>query len=306
MNQIQSEEGKDHEKDYFHCFGSCSFCFLAAITSVTDGDWDNPEIWDSNSVPSAMDDVIVTRLITIGETASCNNLTLSGGDAMVRNHQMLNGTLNIYGDLVSTGWIASNNVSSRNLTCNLYGNLNIITTSHLNSEVLGRENRTWCMDEDSYLSVWSSINIASTIDTIFATGDINISCSHASANTMLGVTDSLYTIVMQDPVTRLAHNLRLKNTTVQYGRFIGNGSNTLIWDNNRNGYLQYSCLNDMSVSTVSTMLVAHGVVFITLQTMAQSTISARHRTLELHGAFTNNGSIRSNPGGYNLNLKLFW
>lgn len=295
------------KKTIFTALAVAVFCFLAAITSVTDGDWDNPEIWDSNSVPSAMDDVIVTRLITIGETASCNNLTLSGGDAMVRNHQMLNGTLNIYGDLVSTGWIASNNVSSRNLTCNLYGNLESyynFTPGTLN--VLGSGNRTWCMDEDSYLSVWSSINIASTIDTIFATGDINISCSHASANTMLGVTDSLYTMVMQDPVTRLAHNLRLKNTTVQYGRFIGNGSNTLIWDNNRNGYLQYSCLNDMSVSTVSTMLVAHGVVFHNITNNGTIyNLSSANRTLELHGAFTNNGSIRSNPGGYNLNLNCF-
>ena len=111
------------KKSLFTALAALFFICVSAVTTLTDGSWDNPEIWDSGTIPTATDDVIVNRLVTIGALAECHNLTLQGSDSMVRNNQQLNGTLSIFGDLVSTGWIASNNSGSRYLTCNLYGNL---------------------------------------------------------------------------------------------------------------------------------------------------------------------------------------
>ncbi len=56
--------------------------FISAITTITDGSWDDGNIWSSGVAPTAVDDVIVPRFVTIGEVSECHNLTLTGADAM--------------------------------------------------------------------------------------------------------------------------------------------------------------------------------------------------------------------------------
>lgn len=308
MLELDSYRGeKTMKKSLFTALAALFFICVSAVTTLTDGSWDNPEIWDSGTIPTATDDEIVNRLVTIGALAECHNLTLQGSDSMVRNNQQLNGTLNIFGDLVSTGWIASNNSGSRYLTCNLYGNLVSyynFTPGTLN--ILGSGNRTWNTGQDSYLSPWFSINVAATIDTVFASGDINIACSQTSVNGVFAGTDSVFVLVMQDPVSRTAHNLNIRNTTVQKAWIIGSGSNILTWDNNRSGYIQDVRIENISLNTVSTMLIANEVVLKDVTNNGTIyNLSSAHRILTLEGLFTNNGNLRCNPSGYNLNLNCY-
>ncbi len=277
---------------------------ISGISSLMDGSWNDPNIWSGGSVPTEDDDVIVGHLVTITGGASCHNLTMQSADSMVRNNYQTESILYIRGNLYSTGWIASNTSQGHHLTVNLFGNLESyynFSPGRLN--VLGSGNRYFALDADSFLSPHLNINIAATIDTIFATGNLNFGNSSTSGTTTVSCLDDNFHICLSDPATRLAHPMTISNCTVQNGVISGTGSNIVTWTNTRNGYANNLRLEQVQLNSPDSFQVTDSVTLSNV--VNNATIynhSSNNRTLSLEGEFTNNGNIRNHPSGYNLNI----
>jgi len=270
---------------------------LPCVTTLTDGSWHDPNVWQGGIVPSASDNVIITRLITITGNAECHDLTMQGADSMVRNNYQTNSTLTVYGNIMSTGWIASHAIYSNHLTVNLYGDLESyynFTPGTLN--MLGTGNRHWTLDDAYSLAPYLGINIAASIDTVFTGSNVNLSTSNTSYNTLIQGVDAPFVIALGGTGDRVAYNLAISNCTVQNGVILGSGTNSLTWTNTRNGYMRNLTLKDLNLMSGSSVLMLEGVLLNNI--ISSATIynySSNNQSLTLEGSFVNNGDIRSNP-----------
>jgi|TARA_B100000315_G_scaffold143031_1_gene132035 hypothetical protein len=93
-------------------FGLFSVLTAATITSVQDGDWDVPSTWDSASIPTSADDVIIANghTVTIPTMVSVEMLSLtinSGGALYAGNFRP---TLEVYGNWTNNGTFTAGNI----------------------------------------------------------------------------------------------------------------------------------------------------------------------------------------------------
>lgn len=59
---------------------------FSQTTSITDGDWNNPSIWSTSSVPGNNTNVIVGHNVTITTNAKCKNLTIN--DTLINSNSI--------------------------------------------------------------------------------------------------------------------------------------------------------------------------------------------------------------------------
>ena len=281
---------------------------LSAITSTTTGGaWHDTATWEEGIVPTQNDDVVIMGIVTIyTTTVSCHNLAVIGADSMVRNHELVNVTLNIYGDLTATGWLTSNTSNNYHLTVNLYGDLIAfynVRPSYLN--ILGSGNRNWTIGAGFPLMPYYELNVAATIDTIFAQSNLAIACSRPGNNLSFKSTSESVTLMLTTSGTRDVYNLSVANSFLENLVIVGGGSSVMTYTNN-NCHIKNTTLKNLSLQSPNSIYLESGVVFENVTNSATIyNYSNSDKTLTLSGNFVNNGDLRNHPSGHYLNLDAY-
>jgi hypothetical protein len=98
------------------------------ITSIADGNWNNPAIWSPMQVPTFADNVVVNNTIQIdlnNGTANCKTLNISSTGILGFDDISTNGSIAVNGDVIVNGIFVARNSTVGGRTLSLSGNLTV-------------------------------------------------------------------------------------------------------------------------------------------------------------------------------------
>ncbi len=289
-----------------------SFFFLlgfleAAVfhSTLAGGPWMDPETWQSTTFPGAEDDVFIHGIVTLFGQNYCNNLSVIGADAMLQASVTSSGTITVYGDLSTSGWISSSNY---NLTVNLYGDLDI--SYHFvpySFNWLGSGNRYLsCADNYQGINTRYQTTISTTIDTIFAVSDIYFAPGTSSRPLITGNGHKVV-LCLFDNNTRSTYNLYSRSCKLDNLIVLGNGNSIFNFNND-------SSLSDVSLLNCDLEnLVLNGAHQFESNCSIKNIVNNGNiynsaggsASLNQYASLVNNGQVGQAPYGYNFSLYSF-
>lgn len=225
-----------------------------------------------------------------------------GADAVIKAADNAHGSITVYGDLTSTGWVS--NSGSYNLTVNLYGNLSI--SYHFVPYAfnwLGAGNKVLSTyTESGYGLRARTTTIAEEVDAIYAATDICFK-SNSYTPVITGGTAQA-TFRLWDPATLQPHRLvssscRLEKLTVQGlegSEFNFNNSYSL-----SNVYMTDCNLADVTTTGIHALDTGCSLTNITNTGSIYNQASAS-RTVNQYGYLVNSGQIGQAPHGYQFTV----
>lgn len=155
MKQLLSTLHKKQEKHLFFQIGIIFlFCIffshstLAQISSITDGNWSNTNTWDTGTIPTATDDVVINHTVSIETGDSCHNIHIMESGTL-QNQLDASHTLTVEGSVTNYGVIM---VSNNNFTLNISGNIqNKGTWQNTTTNLTGQyEQYVWCQHDKKF------------------------------------------------------------------------------------------------------------------------------------------------------------
>jgi len=289
----------------------CLFLFFAGLSglnaaifhsTMAGGWWNDPDTWQSTTYPQAEDDVYIHGIVYTAGPAECHDLHVVGADAVIKAADNAHGSITVYGDLTSTGWVS--NSGSYNLTVNLYGNLSI--SYHFVPYAfnwLGAGNKVLSTySESGYGLRARTTTIAEEVDAIYAATDICFT-SNSYTPVITGGTAQA-TFRLWDPATLQPHRLvssscRLEKLTVQGmegSEFNFNNSYSL-----SNVYMTDCNLADVTTTGIHALDTGCSLTNITNTGSIYNQASAS-RTVNQYGYLVNSGQIGQAPHGYQFTV----
>ena len=298
---------KKHIVLVFFMFFVVGLLFCDTFVSTSEGgDWVDSDTWVNDQpgdYPGPVDDVIINGLVLVG-SVSCLNIDIQGGGSIL-NYPSTNCVLTTYGYFKNIGSIFHN--SSGSLTLNLYGDLEIhgiFLPNYL--KFLGSGDRQ-IMNFGNPIKATNSIQIASTVGTIYAASDLVF--ANGNANTALEIIglDTQATICLANPIARTVYDLqtigcRLNNIIIQ-------GGSTGVFTNQNPSSLgsvhHLNCLlEDVTLAGTHWFSDNCSISNIVNNAIIYNTISL-NKTLSLYGNTINHGEIRSSPQGGVLTVNIY-
>jgi hypothetical protein len=272
-------------------------------STVAGGWWMDPDTWQSTTYPGPDDDVYIHGIVFIVGENSCHDLHIIGADSMLKAGDLAAGTINVLGDLTSTGWVS--NSASYNLTVNLWGNLSI--NYHFVPQTFnwqGSGNRTLtCHDSYQGIKTRGTTTIAATIDTIFAASDIYFAPGGTSTPLITG--NGHYVVLfLYDPVTRTSYDLYSRSCRLDYLKIVGNGTNTFNFNNDSAlGNVNMANCDLQNLQLTGTHMFENGCTITGITNNGAIYNSPNGtRSLTQYGQLVNNGQIGQAPYGYSFSL----
>ncbi len=276
------------------------------VSTLTGGWWMDPDTWDSTGYPDADDDVIIRGIVFVVGENSCNNLTIQGSDAMLKCADNSHGTLTVYGDLSTSGWVTSS--ASYNLTLNLYGNLSLYynffphTFNWLGTGV----KNLFCLNSNFGIRTRNTTTISADIEAIQAISDIYILPGGSYTPVFKG-DNALVDLRLNDPVTRTSYNLNSRSCRLEYLRITGDGNSMFNFNNDSslNNVWMTNCeLHDLVTTGTQMFDTGCSITDITNDGSIYNATSGS-RDLYVYGSFTNNGQFGQSPYGYNFSAYCY-
>jgi len=271
-------------------------------STLAGGPWMDPETWQSTSFPGAEDDVFIHGIVTLYGQNYCHNLSVIGADAMLQASGTSSGTITIYGDLSTSGWISSSNY---NLTVNLYGDLDI--SYHFVPYAfnwLGSGNRYLsCADNYQGINTRYQTTISTAIDTIFAASDIYFAPGTGSRPLITGNGHKVV-LCLFDNGTRSTYNLYSRSCKLDNLIISGNG-NSICNFNNDSGLSDVSLLNcdlENLVLTGTHQFESGCSIYNIVNNGNIYNYAGGSASLNQYESLVNNGQIGQAPYGYNFSL----
>jgi len=263
----------------------------------------DPGTWQNPGYPDADDDVIINGIVHVIGENSCNNLSIVGSDAMLKSADNSHGTLTVYGNLTSSGWVTSS--ASYNLTLNLYGNLSIsynFVPHNFNWLGTGIKN-LFCLNSGFGIRTRNITAISPEIEAIQALSDISFLPGGTYTPVIKG-DGGIVDIRLFDPETRTAYNLNSRSCRLENLSFQGNGSSVFNFNNDStlsNVWMSNCQLEDLVTTGTHMFDTGCSVTDITNNGTIHNA-SSGSRSLNVYGAFTNNGQLGQDPWGYTFSV----
>lgn len=274
-------------------------------STAAGGSWSAWSTWGDEitiPIPDADDDVFIIGPVTVAGAVACHNLTVDGSGAELRNGYDEYGTVNIGGNLalLNDGKILCDTYQNRHITVNLAGNFSQAGLCQPQTfNFTGSPGHHLAQSPGYSLAPYLNITVPAGA-TLYIDTDFAVSSSHASdnANFNWSSTTSNYNLVLAESA-----DLAFTNVILQRANISGDGTNDLLWNNSRNGYMYYCALSDLAIQgEISfragcslTDAVNHGI----LQN-ADNTSTA----LSISGDFANYGTLRNHPDVFLLTVNV--
>lgn len=275
-------------------------------STIAGGWWGDHETWQSATTPGPDDDVYIHGIVYVAGAESCNNLHIIGADAMLKCSDLAHGTVTVYGDISSSGWVS--NSASYNLTVNLYGDLSL--GYHFIPHTfnwLGSGNRNLhCSESWAGIKTRNTTTIAATIDTIFATSDISFSPGGSYSPLITGDSHQVV-FCLYDAATRTAYNLESRSCRLDNLKILGNGSSQFNFNNDSNlgGVNMQNCHLENLVTTGAQLLAAGNTGKDIINNGAIYNSGNGNSTYHHYGYLINNGQIGQAPHGYSFTIHTY-
>ncbi|MDD2331978.1 MAG: hypothetical protein PHI68_04930, partial [Candidatus Cloacimonetes bacterium] len=280
-----------------------SLIYAVEFHSTTNGgDWMDVNTWQNPGTPGQDDDVFIHGTVDVNTSVFCNNLSVIGNESMLRGGLNSYCSINVGGNINSSGWITSSNYT---FTVNLYGNLNVsynFVPTYFNW--LGSGNRTLsCGASYQGIKTRSTTTISATIDTIFALSDVYIAPGGTYTPQLSG-NDHQVVLYLIDRETRTSFNLYSRSTKLKDLLIVGDGSSIFNF-NNDSGLseptLQNCEMNNLTLTGIHNLYAGCTLRNVTNNGLIYNS-SFSSCNLNHYGLLINNGQIGQAPHGYGLSI----